>query len=343
MESLDFSVIEKDVDQSIMSDSLSVLDDFKEKSSPPEIKIKIEKNILKHLSNVIIEEMTHYSYQQPKIVDNKCNEYLDELINLFKLMIEYEAKATDISLMKALTDKDIPKQGENNINLYFLSFKSFYRIDLIKGLFSLGIDINFELLLSRRSGDIEILRIRPKLYYNNKSNHKISKGIALNKLIDIDLSSFDFSLKLFNNELGKEGIRKCACESCLYCEKCSEKKLSERYKPFEDIRLKLNELNGYDSNKLDFTKALSFIKKKKNKINKLNQFCCSFCNDESATILRKVFFHNQYDNDHNCYFYFCEYCFSDRVDEDILCPNCEQFIVNFYDLEYIRPSYLCPY
>ena len=344
MESLDISII-KEADQTMMSECLSpsLLDEFEGKSSP-KIKIKIDNDVVTHLSNVIIEELSHNSYEQPTIVDNKYNEYVDELIKLFKLMIEYEAKATNVTILKALTGDDIPKEGQNNINLYFLSFKSFYRIDLIKGFFSLGIDINFDLLLSRRSGDVEILRIRPKLYYNNRSSKKISKGITLNRIANINLNSFNFSLKLFNNVLGKEGNRKCACESCIYCDKLSSenKKLCELYKPFEDIRLYINELNEYDSNKIDMTSAYAFIKKK-NKVDKLNQFCCSFCNDESATTLRKVFFHNQIDNDHNCYFYFCEYCFENRENEDIVCPNCEQFIVNFYKLNYIRPSYFYPY
>lgn len=339
--SLDLSEIKEDeANQSMISISQALLDELEGKSL---IKIKIDKDVLKHLSNVLIEEISHNSYQQPKIVDYKFNEYVDELIKLFKLMIEYDAKATDVTILQALTGDDIPKEGQNNINHYFLSFKSFYRIDLIKGFFSLGIDIYFVLLLSRRSGDIEILRIRPKLYYKNSK--QISKGITLNRLININLTSINFSMQLFNNVLGKEGNRKCACESCIYCDKLSSenKKLCELYKPFEDIRLHINELNEYDSSKIDMTPAYTFIKKKKNKVDKLNQFCCSFCNDESATTLRKVFFHNQNDNDHNCYFYFCEYCFESREDEDILCPNCEQFIVNFYHLNYIRPSYLCPY
>ena len=112
MESLDISII-KEADQTMMSECLSpsLLDEFEGKSSPKIIKIKIDNDVVTHLSNVIIEELSHNSYEQPTIVDNKYNEYVDELIKLFKLMIEYEAKVTNVTILIALTGDDIPKDG----------------------------------------------------------------------------------------------------------------------------------------------------------------------------------------------------------------------------------------
>lgn len=304
------------------------------------IDFKVPDDILDKLSIQILKDIVNNSFEDKNTFEGE--EYKKEMINLFNMLLEKKPKMTKIKLISAHQGKktdDRKKTDDLVINYskyYFLSYTIFYSVTMVEKYLRIGIEILFELYLSYRSGNIVITKLKPKIAYKNKE--KCQGWLKLYK--EVEDSPEELRLLIYNNELGKNGLKYCCCGNCLYCNTIKNNLNKEDYhigtlrpvEPYENLRLRLNNTLNL-GNEPEQTPPYRF-RNKINKANPLELVTCSFCNSNSldSQILVKVFFNKKMDSDHNCYFYFCPRCF-DEITDNTLCPNCGKFKVNFHNIE----------
>ena len=296
---------------------------------------QIPDDILDEFSIQILKDIANNSFEDKNTFEGV--EYKKEMLNLFKMLLDKNPKMKKIKLISANLGKETKDGPQINYKkYYFLSYTIFYSVTIIERYLRIGVEILFELYLSYRSGNILITKLKPKIAYKNKD--KCQGWLKLYK----EEEDFPEELRLliYNNELGKNGLKYCSCENCLYFNKIKDnmknddinKDILFPVESYEKLRILLNNKFNLGKN-LELTQPCRF-RSKINKANPLELITCSFCNSESldSQVLVKIFFHKKIDSDHNCYFYFCPQCF-DEITDNIPCPNCNKFQVNFKNIK----------
>ena len=256
--------------------------------------------------NIIYED----NYDKIESDDDENEKEIKYLLDLIKEILSEDKNSNcEISFVFGNKEKTFTDR-EFIINLYIL-----HKIKKCNNLLNITIIFKVKIEMAIRSGNAKINISKLSIDYQDKKQEIVMKP--------------NFNCLIINNKLGNYSITYCTCGDCMNCKNRKEPK------PFDDILLYLRNKNNI-SKKVDFT-GLWFGKY--NRYRNESGYKCSFCTDfyQKKLNIVKLFCNPDFDSDHRCQFWICRDCYQNkkRIKRNELCPNCQKFIINFWQLNRI--------
>ena len=201
----------------------------------------------------------------------------------------------------------------NENKTFIMDLEVIHKIKLFNKLLKMEIIFNLLIEMYIRSGNTIIKFSTCKINYQDKEREIIIKP--------------NFTCLLVNNNLGNYSITYCSCNNCENCKNRKNKK------PFDDLLLYLRKKYKIkykpEYTQLWYGKYNSY----RNNVG----YKCSFCSDFYKKKLNIVKLYCIKDCDHSCIFWICFYCYNKKIQlgKSEICPNCENFEINFSKLKSI--------